>query len=71
MFTRITRHHATNAFTMVGGTTENAIPLIDLIMELQLTGAPLYEVLVGIAEQINNDVFVASGTYLKIGPNYA
>jgi len=71
MFTRITRHAAINAFTMAGGTTENSIPLIDLIMELQLTGVPLPEVLVGIAEQLGSDVFEVTGTQVKVGPNYA
>lgn len=70
MFTRITRHHAINAFVLAGGTTESPIPLIDLIKELQLTGVPLPEVLVGIAEQITSNVFEVSGTQIKVGPNY-
>jgi hypothetical protein len=71
MFTRITRHHAVNAFAMAGGTSETPIPLIDLITELQLTGVPLPEVLVGIAEQLTSNVFEASGTQVKAGPHYA
>lgn len=71
MFTRITRHHVVNAFVMAGGSSERPIPLIDLITELQLTGVPLPEVLVGIAEQLTSEVFEVSGTQLKVGPHYA
>lgn len=70
MFTRITRHHVVNAFIMAGGNVELGLPLINLITELQLTGIPLQEVLVGIAEQLNNKVFEVRGTQIKMGPNY-
>jgi hypothetical protein len=56
---------------MAGGSSERPIPLIDLITELQLTGVPLPEVLVGIAEQLTSEVFEVSGTQLKVGPHYA
>jgi hypothetical protein len=70
MFTRITRLNAINAFVMAGGSPDSPIPLIDLISELQLTGVPLTEVLVGIAEQLQSEVFEVSGTTVNVGPNY-
>ena len=70
MFTRITKITAVNAFIMAGGNQELGLPLIDLISELQLTGVPLPEVLVGIAEQITADVFEVTGTTVRMGPNY-
>lgn len=71
MSTRPTRLNAINAFVMAGGSSTSPVPLIELIRELQLTGIPLPEVLVGIAEQIQNDVFEVSGVNVNMGSNYA